>query len=274
MKKKNSHFTLMLIPEENGKTLTLRIPKFFVYFLIVFLISFFVGLFFLLFKSGEIAAKLQLLSLIKSENDNLSKENDELRNISEKITEFTKFSEYLNNLAIPNDLKDNYNIKNDTLGNNSNVSVVRIEGIKSDSNFLSNRSNLVSNNIPNILPVNGWITRHFIVDSLNPNQGHMGLDFAAATGTPIKATAPGVVAKIENDKYFGLIITLFHEGGFVTKYGHCSQTLVSLHDRINRGQTIALVGSTGRSSAPHLHYEVLKDGKNIDPSEFILIHKD
>jgi murein DD-endopeptidase MepM/ murein hydrolase activator NlpD len=127
---------------------------------------------------------------------------------------------------------------------------------------------------PNISPVEGWITRQYLPDSTTVNLGHQGLDFAAASGTSVKATAPGVVAKIENDKYFGLLVTILHDNGFVTKYGHCSQVLVSKHDRVDRGQTIALVGNTGRSTAPHLHYEVLKDGKNIDPSKFILFHNE
>ena len=100
------------------------------------------------------------------------------------------------------------------------------------------------------------------------------MDFAATLGTPIKASAPGVVGKIENDKYFGLLVTIFHNNGFVTRYGHCSQILVSKHDRVKRGQTIALVGNTGRSTAPHLHYEVIKDGKYIDPLKHILVHKE
>ena len=131
--------------------------------------------------------------------------------------------------------------------------------------------NVVS--FPNIYPVEGWITRKFNMDSTISSTGHQGLDFAAATGTPIKATAPGVVGKIENDKYFGLLVTIHHDNGFITRYGHCSQILIGKHERVNRGQTIALVGNTGRSTAPHLHYEVIKDGKHIDPSQLILVHK-
>jgi len=273
--KKNNHFTVMLIPEENGKTLTFRIPKYLVLSLVVFVIVLLSGLLLLIFKSGEIAAKLQLLSLIRTENDNLSKENDELRNISDKINKFNQFSEYLYKLAIPEDLKDVYNsnipVENDAINEGDQIE-------ESNDSVSSNvKSSIAKDNfsvIPNIVPVVGWITKHFAADSLNGHLSHLGLDFAAAQGTPIKATAAGVVADVENDKYFGLIITIYHEGGFVSRYGHCSQSLVSKHDRVKKGQTIALVGNTGRSSAPHLHYEVLKDGKNINPSKYIFNHKD
>lgn len=266
--KKNNHFTIMLIPEENGKTHTFRIPKLFIISLVLFLFIFLSGLLLLLIKSGEIAAKLQLLSLIRTENNILAKENEELRNISEKLEEFNRFSDYLYKLAIPENLRDGYNYSQvmDTIVASNNVKTSSFEGNK----LLNENMKLY----PNIVPVNGWITKHYSDDSSTFNLEHLGLDFAAAKGTPIKATSSGVVASVEKDKYFGLLITLLHDGGFSTRYGHCSQSLVSKHDRVKKGQTIALVGNTGRSSAPHLHYEVLKNGKNIDPSNYILDHKD
>jgi murein DD-endopeptidase MepM/ murein hydrolase activator NlpD len=92
-------------------------------------------------------------------------------------------------------------------------------------------------------------------------------------GTPIKATAPGIVEDVRTDPFLGLLITVNHENGYTTKYGHCSQVLISMHDRVKRGQIIALVGNTGRSTAPHLHYELLKDEVNIDPLKYLLTYK-
>ena len=120
--------------------------------------------------------------------------------------------------------------------------------------------------VPNIIPADGWITKHF---SANPADAHRGMDIAAAAGTPIRATAMGVVEDVRIDRYFGLLVEVRHENGFVTRYGHCSQVLVTPGDRVNRGQTIALVGNTGRSTAPHLHYEVMRNGKYVDPMSFI-----
>jgi murein DD-endopeptidase MepM/ murein hydrolase activator NlpD len=94
------------------------------------------------------------------------------------------------------------------------------------------------------------------------------VDFAAQTGTLIRATAPGIVESVVFDTYFGLLITVKHRFGFVTRYGHCSQSLVSKGDKVRRGQTVALVGNTGRSSAPHLHYEVIKNGRHVDPLKY------
>lgn len=275
MKKNNNHFTLMFIPGDNGKTITFRFPKLVVYALLLVLTILLSALVVLVVKSGEIAAKMQLLTLVRLENDKLTKENDELRQIAKKIHHFDKVSRYLYNLALPSS-SDRIRKANDTATYvQAGANVSNLEGGEFAPAGNSIVTNEKLNSFPNIIPVDGWITRHFVHDSVKiQNESHLGIDFAAATGTPIKATAPGVVGKIEDDKYFGKIISLIHENGFVTRYGHCSQILVSKHDRISRGQTIALVGNTGRSSAPHLHYEVIKDGKNIDPTSLIIVHKD
>ena len=130
-----------------------------------------------------------------------------------------------------------------------------------------------NNSIPNILPVDGWVTRQFLRTNDSSPSYHQGVDFAATLGTPIKATAPGIVEDVRTDPFLGLLITVNHENGYTTKYGHCSQVLIAIHDRIKRGQMIALVGNTGRSTAPHLHYELLKDGVNIDPLKYLLTYK-
>ena len=125
--------------------------------------------------------------------------------------------------------------------------------------------------LPNIQPVvDGWMTRGYLVEANDTEQAHNGVDYAAPQGTLIRATAPGIVESIFNDKYFGILLTIKHAYGMSTRYGHCLQILVSKGDHVERGQTVALVGNTGRSSAPHLHYEVLKDGKNVDPANYIV----
>lgn len=270
-KKSKAFYTLILVPEDNGKTTTLHISRFVINSFIVFLIIFTIGLLLLLYKSGEIAAKLQLLSLIKLENEKLLKENNNLRAINEKLNKLEILSKYLYNLS----LYQNEELKSIEDQKKSKDEIIP----KAKETFSTKESrsySLITNeqllSYPNILPVEGWITRRFSLDS--SVMGHPGVDFAAAIGTPIKATAPGIVEDVKNDKYFGLIVTLSHENGFVTRYGHCSQVLVSKHERVNKGQTIALVGNTGLSTGPHLHYEVLKDGKYIDPLSIIIIHKE
>ncbi|WP_119157313.1 M23 family metallopeptidase [Caldimonas tepidiphila] len=101
------------------------------------------------------------------------------------------------------------------------------------------------------------------------NALHTGLDFAADVGTPILAAAGGVVQVAERHPQYGLMIDLDHRNGLVTRYAHASRLLVGVGDIVRRGQPIAQVGSTGRSTGPHLHFEVLVDGVPQNPAKFL-----
>ncbi len=266
---KSKYYTLMFMPEDNGKTFSLRIHKFILRSLIVFLVIFTSGLIMLLSKSGEIAAKLQVLHLVKAENEKLTVENRQLKQIEEKLEQIEIMSQYIERLAViperRNRLNDNSKKANFNLfGFNDSLKKAR-----SNTGYSINSDRIAS--IPTITPVEGWITKKFSSDT-SSSVFHQGIDFAAAYGTAIRATAMGVVQDIQDDKYYGLLVTIRHDNGFITKYGHCSQILVSKNVTVQRGQTIALVGNTGRSTAPHLHYEVIKDGRNVNPSEYLFVN--
>lgn len=98
---------------------------------------------------------------------------------------------------------------------------------------------------------------------------HYGLDIAAATGTPIHASESGVVTYSGWSGSYGYIIKMAHCGGYETYYAHCSKLLVDVGDEITKGDTIALVGSTGRSTGPHVHLEVRYNGQTLDPEAFV-----
>jgi murein DD-endopeptidase MepM/ murein hydrolase activator NlpD len=98
---------------------------------------------------------------------------------------------------------------------------------------------------------------------------HEGMDFTARTGTPIFATGDGVVKNADNSKSgYGNHIEINHGYGYLTLYGHLSKYKVRAGQRVKRGDIIGFVGSTGRSQAPHCHYEVHKDGKPVNPINF------
>ena len=99
---------------------------------------------------------------------------------------------------------------------------------------------------------------------------HWGLDIAVSGGTPIAAAAAGTVAEAGwlSDGY-GWGVRLAHEEGLATVYGHCSEVLVSAGDRVEQGDTIALSGSSGNSTGPHLHFEVRMDGEPEDPLDYL-----
>jgi murein DD-endopeptidase MepM/ murein hydrolase activator NlpD len=99
---------------------------------------------------------------------------------------------------------------------------------------------------------------------------HKGLDVATRTGTPIIAPADGLAIFSGREGGFGNMLAIDHGYGIVTKYAHCSTIDVKIGQKVKRGDIIARVGNTGRSTGPHLHYEVAVNGVAVNPSRYIL----
>ncbi|RWH76575.1 MAG: M23 family metallopeptidase [Mesorhizobium sp.] len=100
---------------------------------------------------------------------------------------------------------------------------------------------------------------------------HSGMDFRAPTGMPAKVTAPGVVVKAGWNGGYGRLVEVDHGNGFATRYGHLSKINVTVGKRLNAGDVIGKTGSSGRSTGPHLHYEIRHNGEAIDPLRFLRV---
>jgi len=138
--------------------------------------------------------------------------------------------------------------------------------------YLQDQQSLLSST-PSIVPARGWITSGF-KRRRDPFTGrktwHRGLDISANVGSPVVAPADGVVTYSGKKVDFGNIITIDHGYGYKTRYGHNSKLLARRGQKVKRGQVIAFVGNTGRSTGPHLHYEVLRNGVPVNPSDYVL----
>lgn len=120
---------------------------------------------------------------------------------------------------------------------------------------------------PYFLPATGIISRRF---ARGPEGSvHLGVDIAGQSGSPVVASGGGVVIEAGQSDLFGRVLTLDHGDGIETFYGHNQELLVGVGDSVLAGERIALLGSTGRSSAPHLHFEVRVDGDPVDPEQFV-----
>lgn len=133
--------------------------------------------------------------------------------------------------------------------------------------------NLSRQIVPGGRPVlQGWISSYFgqRTDPFNGRRAyHRGVDFAAPAGSQVVAVASGIVTYSKERFGYGRTVEINHGNGYVTRYGHNQRVLVSVGDTIQKGQAIALIGSTGRSTGPHLHFEVLKEGRAVDPMSFV-----
>jgi murein DD-endopeptidase MepM/ murein hydrolase activator NlpD len=126
---------------------------------------------------------------------------------------------------------------------------------------------------PSIMPAVGWMSSVFGHRN-DPFTGawtmHYGVDISTNIGNPIMATADGIVIKVQTDKYLGKNVTISHGNGFTTIYGHMSNFAVKAGQKVKRRDIIGYIGQTGKAAGPHVHYEVMRDGKRVDPRNYLL----
>lgn len=139
--------------------------------------------------------------------------------------------------------------------------------------FLMANRQMESDLTPTGWPVRkGWISSRF-GERNDPFTGHRekhaGLDFAGVRGTDVLSVASGVVVWAANRSGYGKTIEIDHGNGYLTRYAHSDDLIVKAGEHVVPGQVIAKMGSTGRASAPHVHFEVLKDGRQVNPGRFV-----
>lgn len=153
-----------------------------------------------------------------------------------------------------------------------NEAALREQGVIKLQELLVERQSIL-NATPSIRPTRGWFTSRFGY-RVDPFTGqtvmHYGTDIAASPGTPVVAPADGIVSYVGYESGYGKIVAIDHGYGVRTRYGHNSQIYVQLGQKVNRRDVISAVGSTGRSSGPHLHYEVRINDVPVDPINYIL----
>lgn len=126
---------------------------------------------------------------------------------------------------------------------------------------------------PSIWPTKGWLSSGFGMRNdpfTGYKQMHRGIDISNHTGTPIIAPADGKVKLTSKSGKMGMMLVIDHGYGFQTRYGHLSKIQVKRGQNVKRGDVIALIGSTGYTTGPHLHYEVIRNGKFYNPMSYIL----
>ncbi len=171
------------------------------------------------------------------------------------------------------------------------VLVEQASAVQVDLNALIRRANLLSSSfaeaadslashedrltrMPSIMPTQGWLSSSF--SSLRPHpvlhesRPHEGIDVVAPMGTPILAPGAGTVLSSQWEAGYGNTIVVDHGNGIITKYAHASRLLATSGQRVKRGDRIALVGNSGLSTSPHLHYEVHVNGQPVNPLRYIL----
>lgn len=123
--------------------------------------------------------------------------------------------------------------------------------------------------LPTLLPVSGYVTSHFQKGSWYMGRNHFGIDIAGSKGSSINAAGAGIVLLSNWTPDFGNMIIISHGNGLYSYYGHAMRLLVEQGTQVRKGQLIAQMGSSGISSAAHLHFEIWKDGRPLDPEDYL-----
>jgi len=224
-------------------------------------------------KVGELQAQNKRLNSLGEriiEKSNLPKQEFELYEQTDQESESQSTAPDTSKLLNNNDLSpliDKVSILEEQYKNNENL----FEQLEITFNNLHLIDELFISGRP--VPDQGsWISSPFGTRT-DPFTGrlsrHKGVDIAGYSGMPIKATAAGVVTISEARNGYGYLVEINHGSGLMTRYAHASAITVSVGDVVEKGQQVAVMGTTGRSTGPHVHYEVLKDGQQVNPDYYI-----
>ncbi len=295
--------TLMLIPNSMGILKQLNIPVVLIYGGAFAVLVLLVGSFFLSAEFFSTKVDQAELERLRGENQQLQEKYDQLRwNLAEvnerygelvqkeikirTIFDLPEIDEEERMLGIGGPLSQNVTEASE-FGKDAMATEAEVDRILRLSRFELEKYGEVEQSLlkvkdrldhtPSIWPTKGWVSRGFGM-KFDPFTGykqmHRGMDIASRTGTPIIATADGKVVTTSTDSGMGKYIVIDHGYGFRTRYGHLSQFKVKNGQKVKRGDVVALMGSTGYSTGPHLHYEIIRNGKFHNPTKFILNDKD
>jgi murein DD-endopeptidase MepM/ murein hydrolase activator NlpD len=253
---------------------------------------------------GELADKGQLLSILEEKHFQIEDQKKQIHTFAETVNELKSKLMALNQFeqkirimaniehktdqaslfaiggAMPDDLDTNVpppeNGKliremHSHIGQLEQVSAIQQDNFEFLIKSLGEKKNVLAAT-PSLRPAQGWVSSDFgyrIWPFTGRRELHKGLDIAAREGTPIIAPANGVVTFAGPKWLIGNLITLDHGYGITTRYGHTKEILKKKGERVKRGEVIATVGNTGRSTGPHLHYEVRLNGLPVDPNQYI-----
>lgn len=240
-------------------------------------------------QSNEIVSQRKQIQKFAEDINDLKSKLVELNNLEKKIRIIADIEEppdqdgvFGVGGSIPEDLdsqiplaKKHNSLMREMHAHNQQLNIASInqkKGFESLFGHLENQRNLLSST-PSIRPTEGWISSSFGYRK-SPFTGlrefHKGLDIANHNGTPVIATADGTVTFVGNNGFLGKVIKIDHGHGMVTRYAHIKKALKKRGETVKRGDTIALMGNTGRSTGSHLHYEVYLNGIPVNPKKYIL----
>ena len=261
-------FSVIIVPHDNRTTWNFRIAYRWLYALVAFVIvGTLVGLT-VMVTYGRVAKIAHNAVLVNRENAQLRGKLAEVDSLRVELIELRALGLQMKHmLGVPLSAADSALVA-------SLSPVARTPAIPRDEEeggVSSREQQRMLEAMPTVWPVKGYVTKEFKVTGGEKNPDyHPGMDIAAERETPVLVVADGIVEMSGFDETYGWMVEVDHGYGLRSVYGHNSRNLVKIGDRVTRGTTIAFVGSTGKSTAPHLHFEVRENGVPVDPRKYLL----
>lgn len=282
--KKSRYFTIMIIPSKSGSSKSIKIPKLLVSAFIVILAVF-------IYSIGSLAYKYDNLKKKHFNSiDNMDSLNSTIYSQQLQIDNYKKIEKEMKNTLqelkdIEDKLKTKYGISSSQAGT-YNAALLKSGSLQlsmdlfkkniASMNLTMNRVDkkiAAYNSYPSILPCYGKISSYYGIRRNPFSRGkyefHDGIDIIGRYGSKIRAAADGTVTYAGWQSGYGYTVIISHWNGYITIYGHNSKILVKRGQRVSKGQTISLMGSTGRSTGTHVHFEIRYKGKPVNPIKVI-----
>jgi len=276
MTEEKKAFTVIIVPEDISKTYTLRVSRGLLYVFAAICLFFLGSYAYIAIVHQKAFSKARKADRLEAENAILRAQTQRVAELESELTGLQKVRQQLYALAgLEGDegpsggsisVSDQSILLTDEEMNQPTSEVLRAGFIDP---LLEDTAHVATSRIPSFWPVRGWVTAEFNEILPGREKKHTGIDIAGPQRTPILSAASGNVTLAEWDKNLGLVVIIDHQNGLSTLYGHCSEILVKVGDFVTQGQIIAHLGSTGKSSAPHLHFEIRKDDLSLDPRTYL-----
>ncbi len=255
--------TLIVTPHGTGRTIRLNLPGKVALLLVVAFFIFIVGLAFIGITYSRLATLAVETKKLRSENQYLRKQNEVIREIEKEIARIEEMRRQIESWAGVLSLSQ--------VEHSSSQGEVAIGPSLEPRRYTYKilKPLFTWSSTPGMIPpVYGWISRGFI-EADERTRAHPGVDIVAPRGTPVRSVLDGIVTFAGWDDIYGNLVVIRHNDSLSTVYGHNEEVLVSVGDSVKQGDVIARIGSTGKSTAPHLHFEVLKNDVAVDPAIYV-----
>ena len=299
--KKKRFYTVFVVPQDPSRVRKLRLPLNLLRAIFIMLGISFAAFSFMIFDYTQVKLKTHELNSLKKENavqkiqlQAFASKVGDLEFHMARLKQFDKKLRIITNMEVPAGSsqvlgiggpsfeEDTATLEGARAGlikqMHSDLDQLKAEAMAQEKSFTELNEHLFKQtslfaSTPAIWPARGWVTSNFgyrISPFTGLRQMHEGMDIANAMGTVVLSPANGIVSRVDRENGLGKNITINHGYGILTKYGHLSETYVHVGKRVKRGEKIAAIGNTGKSTGPHLHYEVVVSGVNINPEKYIL----